>query len=122
MSNIRCGNCGFLNFVSDPSCKRCKATFEETQTAPVSQPFTALQPAFEGGYQTEQWPQPAYQPYYLPTPIAPLPQVSRNSSANAGLWVLLTLAVTVAFGIGILWKFGKSAPTITNWQEYRAPD
>src|SRR3954469_15912764 len=122
MSNIRCGNCGFINFVSDPSCKRCKANFEETPLPEASQQFIELQPAFQGGYQTQQWSQPACQPYYLPMPIAPLPQTSKHGATNAGLWVLLTLAVSVAVGIGILWKAGKSAPTISGWQEYRAPD
>lgn len=122
MNTIRCSNCGFLNFVTDPSCKRCKATFEDVPP-PATQQFAAeFQPAFQGGYQTQQWPQPAYNPYALPTPVAPLPKVSKNSSTNAGLWVLLTIAVAVAVGIGVLWKANRSAPTINGWQEYRAPD
>lgn len=123
MSNTRCGNCGFLNFSSDTSCKRCKATFADAVPPQTSQQLTELQPAFEGGYQmAPEWPQPAYQAPYFPTPIAPLPQASKHGATNAGLWVLLSLSVALAFGIGAIWKFGKSAPTITGWQEYKAPD
>src|SRR5947199_8200252 len=103
MNNVRCSNCGFINFASDSSCKRCKAIFEETPSTEVSQQFTELQPAFQGGYQMgTPWPQPASQPSYLPTPIAPLPEISKNGATNAGLWGLLSLAGALAFGVVIL--------------------
>ena len=128
MSNMRCGNCGFLNFNSDPSCKRCKAAFAEIPPPQASPQFTELQPAFQGSYQlAPEWPQPAYQqPAYqnpfFPTPIAPLPKASKHGATNASLWVLLSMSVALAFGIGVLWKFGGAKPSIKGWQEYRAPD
>jgi hypothetical protein len=128
MSNTRCGNCGFLNFASDASCKRCKATFVDITPPQTGPQLTEFQPAFQGGYQIAPgwsqpaYQQPAYQPSFFPTPIAPLPQASKHGATNASLWVLLSLSVALACGIGIIWKFGRSAPTINGWQEYRSPD
>lgn len=131
MNNIRCGNCGFLNFASAPSCKRCKAEFETAPAAAGSPTFGDYATVPQANYQpAPQWPQPAYQPAYMspppiyfPTPLAPLPRASKNGATNAVLWVLLGLTVAIAVGIGILWKFGKSSTPINfAWQEYNAPD
>src|SRR5205085_1526240 len=124
MTNIRCSNCGFLNFAEDASCKRCKAVFEEPPAADMGQQFTQFPPeALQGGYQAvAQWPQPAYQPSYFPTPVAPLPRASKYGATNAVLWTLLGLTVAVALGIGFIWRFAKPSPTITGWQEYKAAD
>ena len=123
MTNIRCSNCGFLNFAEAASCKRCKAIFEEPPAADISQQFTQFPPALQGGYQAvAQWPQQAFQPSYFPTPIAPLPCASKNGATNAVLWTLLSLTITIALGIGFIWRFAKPSPTITGWQEYTAQD
>src|SRR5947209_5289065 len=124
MSNIRCSNCGFLNFSEAASCKRCKAIFEELSAADLNQQFAQFpQQALQGGYQiVAEWPQPAYQPSYFPTPIAPLPCPSKNGMTNAVLWTLLSLTITIALGTGFIWRFAKPSPTITGWQEYTAQD
>ena len=123
MTNIRCSNCGFLNFAEAAFCKRCKAIFEEPPAADMSQQFTQFPPALQGGYQAvAQWPQQAFQPSYFPTPIAPLPRASKNGATNAVLWTLLSLTITIALGIGFIWRFAKPSPTITGWQEYTSQD
>lgn len=125
MNSNRCLNCGFLNFASASTCKRCQAAFlneaSSAETAPhQSDPYAAN---WQGGYEmAAAWPQPAYQPSYFPTPVAALPSRSKSGGANVLLWVLLFGAIAVAAGIGFLWKFNKSAADNYTWQEYRAPD
>jgi hypothetical protein len=144
MNNVRCVNCGFLNFASAPSCKRCKAEFE---SAPA---YLGNSPAIDDGASSQvnyqaapsqvvlsqagphqvapEWSQPAFQPpfqppIYFPTPIAPLPRASKNGATKAVLWTLLGVAVFIALGIGAIWKFGKAASSANYvWQEYKAPD
>jgi hypothetical protein len=128
MDNIRCGNCGFLNFASALSCKRCKAEFEVAPAAVGSSTFGAYSAVPQANYQPmQQWNQPPYQPAYQPppyfsTPIAPLPRTSKNGATNAALWTLLGIAVVIAVGIGIVWKFGRTAPVNYAWQEYAPQD
>jgi uncharacterized membrane protein len=43
MSSIKCPNCGLINFVSDPECKRCKQTLE-APAYPYWQGNTAVVP------------------------------------------------------------------------------
>lgn len=132
MTNLRCSNCGFLNFASASSCKRCKAELETAIAA-------AGNPAPFNGVATPQWNYQAPPPWVPPTiqtpdqspypppqyfsnPIAPLPPPSKNGTTNAVLWSLLGLACAIGLMIGILWKFGKPASTQYAWQEYKAPD
>jgi hypothetical protein len=144
MNNVRCVNCGFLNFASAPSCKRCKAEFESAPAylgnPPSSDDGASSQVSYQAApYPAEvtqavpyhaapQWPQPEYQPpfqppLYFPTPIAPLPRASKNGATNAVLWTLLGVAVFIALSIGAIWKFGKPASSANYvWQEYKAPD
>lgn len=124
MSNVRCSNCGFLNFADSASCRRCKAVFEEPPASiEMGQQLAQFPPALQGGYQTTaQWPQPVYQPAYYPTPIAPLPRASKNGATNAALWTLLGITITIALGIGFIWRFAKPTPSITGWQEYTSED
>jgi len=134
MDSIRCGNCSFLNFASASACKRCKAEFEIAPAAVGSSTFGGYTAAVsQPNYQPmPQWSQPpyqqAYQPAYQPpppyfsTPIAPLPRASKNGATNAMLWTLLGIAFVIALGIGILWKFGKTAPVNYAWQEHSSQD
>jgi hypothetical protein len=130
MDSIRCGNCSFLNFASASVCKRCKAEFEIAPAAIGSSTFVDYTAAvLQVNYQpVPQWSQPPYQqayqppPPYFSTPIAPLPRASKNGATNAMLWTLLGIAVVIALGIGILWKFGKTAPVNYAWQEYTSQD
>lgn len=126
MNSNRCLNCGFLNFASASTCKRCQAAFlNETSSAETaahqSDPYATN---WQGGYEmAAAWPQPAYQPSYFPTPVAALPSRSKSGGgANVLLWVLLFGALAVAAGIGFLWKFNKSASDSYTWQEVQAPD
>lgn len=133
MENIRCGNCGFLNFASAVSCKRCKAEFEVAPAAVGSSTYGDYSAVPQVNYQPmQQWSQPPYQqgyqpayqppPPYFSAPIAPLPRASKNGATNAALWTLLGIAVVIALGIGILWKFGKTAPVNYTWREYTPQD
>jgi hypothetical protein len=129
MDSIRCGNCSFLNFASASVCKRCKAEFEIAPAAFGSSTFADYTAAVsQANYQPmPQWNQPSYQqayqpPPYFSAPIAPLPRTSKNGATNAMLWTLLGIAFVIALGIGILWKFGKTAPVNYAWQEYTPQD
>jgi hypothetical protein len=130
MSHARCSKCGFLNFASVSSCKRCKAEFEIAPAAPGMPTAGGYMPVAQANYQPmPQWIQPQYQqpyppppPLYFPTPIAPLPRTSKNGATNAVLWALLGITVVIALGIGVLWKFGRPTSTNYAWQEYKAPD
>ena len=129
MNNIRCGNCGCLNFASATSCKRCKAEFEIAQAAVGSSTFGDYSTVPQVNYQPmQQWTQPSYPPAYQPpppyfsAPIAPLPRASKNGATNAVLWMLLGLTVVIALGIGYVWKFGKPASANYAWQEYKPQD
>lgn len=131
MNNLRCSNCGFLNFANASACKRCKAEFEIAAAAPTVPTAALYTTAVQVGYQpVPQWSQPQYQqsyalpppPLYFPTPIAPLPRTSKNGATNAVLWTLLGITLVIALGIGVLWKFGKATSANYAWQEYKAPD
>jgi hypothetical protein len=124
MNSNRCLNCGFLNFTSASTCKRCRAEFlNETPSAEAVQQSDPYSANWQGGYEmAAAWPQPAYQPSYFPTPVAALPSRSKNGGANVLLWVLLIGAIVVAASIGFLWKFNKSASDSFTWQEVQAPD
>jgi hypothetical protein len=122
MNNNRCNNCGFLNFVSASECKRCKAAlvvhseFGENYAYDGYGAGQAVYPTMSG-YQ-----QPAYTSPYFHTPIAPLPRASKNSSTNAALFGLLGVAVAIALGIGVLWKFGNPGSARNGWQVYKPKD
>jgi hypothetical protein len=66
--------------------------------------------------------QPVSSPQYFPTPVAPLPRTSKNGGTNALLLSLLCITVVVALGLGIVWKFGKHAPSNPGWLEYKSDD
>jgi hypothetical protein len=123
MNNLRCGNCSFLNFTSADHCKRCKARFnthpENSENIFFGEDASVWQP----GYQTAPCHlQPTGAPQYLPTPVAPLPHTSKYSGTNALLLTMLVVAVLMALGIGVLWKFGQPVQAHAGWQEYRADD
>lgn len=128
MNSLRCSNCSFLNFGSDPACKRCKATLEVSSEIPGSNYFGGYASNLQPEYQTASasgYPQPSYQPHYFPTPIAPLPGISKHGGTNALLLSLLGVAVAIAAGIGVIWKFGKPASAKSLnlvWQEYKSED
>lgn len=124
MSNARCSNCGFLNFSSASACKRCRATLD-APTEAAHQYFGGYETNLQPAYQTAgEWALAPFQPAHLPSPVAPLPHVSKQSGTNIMLWALLGVVLVVAFGIGFAWKFWKpasaSAPLV--WQEYRSKD
>ena len=122
-NSSRCGNCGFLNFATASECKRCKAKFAESTEAGSEQPSGGYETSWQPGYQTGfNYPQPVYQAPYYPMPLAPLPRVSKNGATNAGLWILLGLAVVIALSIAVLWKFGRSSSVTFSWQEYKPQD
>jgi hypothetical protein len=123
MRNNRCANCGFLNFADASACKRCKASFDAPSAISESVYSSADEYAWQPQYQTApDYPQPFYPPQYFPTPVAALPRRSKHSGTNAALLSLLGVAVIVAAAIGVLWKFGKAAPSTFGWQEYKADD
>lgn len=124
MSNNKCAGCGLLNFASASVCKRCKATLNASSEFGEQRFFGGHENAWQEGYPTvTNCPQPAYQSPYFTTPVAPLPRTSKNGGANAVLFVLLGVAVSVAASIGVLWKFGgKPAVATLRWQEYKADD
>jgi hypothetical protein len=125
MNSLRCNNCSFLNFGSDPACKRCKAALDVSSEIPESSYFGGYAPNLQPDYQTAAasgYSQPSYQPHYFPTPVAPLPRTSKHGGTNAVLLSLLGVVVVVAAGIGVLWKFGKSTPPNLVWQEYKSED
>jgi hypothetical protein len=127
MNSLRCDNCSFLNFATANACKRCNTPFDA--------PAGTEENNFFGGYAATTWqpsyqtasdyPQPAYAPQYFHTPVAPLPRASKNGGTNAVLFALLGVAVVIAAGIGLLWKFGTkpaSAKVNVGWEEYNAQD
>ncbi|HKQ99888.1 MAG TPA: zinc finger Ran-binding domain-containing protein [Pyrinomonadaceae bacterium] len=124
--NNRCGNCGLLNFAEASACKRCKAALDVSNGGAENNSFGGYEPqGWQPGYQNAAaWPQPAYQPQYFPTPLAPLPRASKTGSTNAILISLLGVAITIAIGIGILWKLGPNFSSTGGggWQEYQAKD
>lgn len=123
MNTNRCGNCGFLNFASVSACKRCKGALDAPAEVGESQFFGGYAAEWQGGYQTApDFPQPAYASPYFPTPLAPLPRTSKNGGTNAALMTLLGIAVLIAVGIGVLWKFGTPGSANFSWQEYKAED
>lgn len=144
MNNVRCVNCGFLNFASALTCKRCKAEFESAPALLGNSPSIDDGASSQVNYQAApsqvvlsqaaphqaapEWSQPAFQPpfqppLYFPTPIAPLPRPSKYGATNAVLWTLLGVAIFIALSIGAIWKFGKAASSANYvWQEYKAPD
>lgn len=135
MNPHRCVDCGFLNFASATSCKRCKA---KLVMAPPSEPagnnfYGGYPGGMQPGYQTATgyaatayiapgYSQPVSSPQYFPTPVAPLPRTSKNGGTNALLLSLLCITVVVALGLGIVWKFGKHAPSNPGWLEYKSDD
>jgi hypothetical protein len=123
MDTNRCGNCGFLNFAAASNCKRCKATLDAPVGDVESQFFGGYAAGWQPGYQTApDYPQPAYTSPYFNTPVAPLPRTSKNGGANAVLLSLLGVAVVIALGIGVFWKFSKPASANLGWQEYKSQD
>ncbi|HEX8921191.1 MAG TPA: hypothetical protein VF766_06915 [Pyrinomonadaceae bacterium] len=123
MHSLRCSNCSFLNFGSDPNCKRCKATLNASSEVPETNYFGGYAPNLQPDYQTaSDYSQTAYQPQYFPTPVSPLPRTSKHGGTNAVLLSLLGVVVAVAAGLGVLWKFGKPTSTTLSWQEYKAED
>ncbi|MDT4969775.1 MAG: hypothetical protein QOJ64_4512 [Acidobacteriota bacterium] len=122
MNTNRCSCCGFLNFTTAESCKRCKAEF----TVPVDSGYANYAMAPQGAYQTTPaWLQTDYHQQYAPPPyfagpIAPLPRVSRHGSTNAVLWTLLAITLVIAFAIGVIWRSNK--PVNYVWQEYHPAD
>ena len=119
----RCGNCGFLNFVSASDCKRCKAALSVPAEGGADNSFGGYAEGWQPNYQTaSNYPQPIYPPQYFPTPVAPLPKMSKTGTTNALLLSLLGVAVIVALGIGVLWKFGNPAAASASWQEYQPQD
>ena len=127
MNSLRCSNCSFLNFATANACKRCNTALDAPAQAAENNFFggyapTALQPSYQTA---SDYPQPGYAPQYFPAPIAPLPTVSKNGAANAVLFALFGVAVLIAAGIGILWKFGHKqtlASANSGWQEYKSQD
>ena len=126
MNSLRCSNCSFLNFATANTCKRCNTTLDVPAEAEENDFFGGYGAGWQPSYQTaSNYPQPAYAPQYFPTPVAPLPRVSKNSSTNTVLFALLGVAVVIAAGIGVLWKFGNNksaAAANSGWQEYKAQD
>lgn len=122
MNTNRCTCCGFLNFATAESCKRCKAEF----ALPPDSGYANYSMAPQGAYQTTPaWPQTDYHQQYAPPPyfagpIAPLPRASRHGSTNAVLWTLLAITLVIAFGIGVIWRSNKPANYV--WQEYQPAD
>ena len=123
MNNNRCVNCGFLNFASISTCKRCKVAFLAQSLPEQTEAFGGYTPEWRPAYDSAiHLARPAYQTHYFPSPVAPLPRSSKNSGTNAVLLSLLGIVVAVAGGLGVLWKFGKPAPVNYAWYEYRAKD
>lgn len=122
MNTHRCTNCGFLNFAAASACKRCRTVFDETPSTETNQ-SASYQSNWQGGYEmAAQWPQPAYQAPYYPSPVAALPIRSKNVGANTLLWVLLCGAIVVAAAVGFLWKFNKPSSANYTWQEVQSQD
>ena len=120
--NNRCSSCGFLNFASASTCKRCKAALAVSEV-PGSNYFGGYAPHLQPQYQTaSDYSQTSYQPQYFPAPVASLPRTSKHGGTNAVLFSLLGVVVAVAAGIGVLWKFNKPAPSTLVWQEYKSED
>ena len=123
MNNNRCVNCGFLNFPSSPTCKRCKAAFLADSGHGHDESFGGYTPEWQPAYESApHLPQPTFQAPYFPSPVAPLPRTSKNSGTNAMLLSLLGIAVVIAGGIGVLWKFRTPASANHVWQQYKAKD
>lgn len=98
---------------------------EQYQAEPSHAPLNQAAPD-QAEYQTvPQWSQPFAQtsfppPDYFPSAVAPLPRASKYGATNTALWTLLGVAVAIAIGIGVFWKFGHHANYA--WQEYKASD
>jgi hypothetical protein len=125
MNPYRCTDCGFLNFASASACKRCKAALVVAPSSELAEhnSYGSYSTGMQPDYQTAAaYPQPVYSPQYFPTPIASLPRASKNGGTNAVLLSLLGVAVIIALGIGVLWKFGKPATANLGWLEYKAED
>ncbi|MDT4898782.1 MAG: hypothetical protein QOH25_3859 [Acidobacteriota bacterium] len=125
MNSLRCNNCSFLNFATATACKRCNTTLDAPVEAVENNFFGGYAGGWQPGYQTaSNYPQPTYAPQYFPTPVAPLPRASKNGGTNAVLLSLLGVAVVIAAGIGVLWKFGNKPASAANsgWQEYKPQD
>jgi hypothetical protein len=129
MNSLRCSNCSFLNFAAANACKRCNAPLDAPAEAEENNFFGGHAAAgWQPGYQTaSDYPQPNYAPQYFPTPVAPLPRASKNGGTNTVLFALLGVAVVIAAGIGVLWKFSNkpvsaNAKANVGWQEYKAQD
>jgi hypothetical protein len=118
MNSLRCSNCSFLNFASATVCKRCQSPLD----TPAEMGGDGFADAQAGEHSNAYYPQPAYQPDYFQSPVAPLPQRSKVSGMNGMLLALFCGAVAVAAVIGFSWKSGRSAAAGVNWTQHSADD